>query len=172
VSHYLDTKNNFKIDIEDPFAQDSGSLFTKKQTLPLDMSGILRAEDAKTAGDSADRGARPPGVRRSEADLNFDDHISVKDGLRDSSDAYDPFVLPRFQPLSFKIDQNNSQEEDVSPIRNKPPEDTGLGRGLDSDALGELEGSLAAERKRGVRKRPTGVITADMFDGPDLEQRA
>lgn len=134
----------------------------------------MRVEDTKTAGDSADRGGRPSGNRRSEMDLNFDDHISVRDGHRDSSGVYDPFAPPKFQPLSFKIDENNSHEEDVSPIRDKLPEDNDdvLDRGLETDGLGDLEGSLAAERKRGPRKRPAGVITADMFDGPDLEQKA
>ena len=139
--------------------------------MPLDMSGIMRAEDTKTAGDSVDRGARPSGNRRSEMDLNFDDHISVRDGHRDSSGVEDPFALPRFQPLSFKIDENNSLEEVVSPIRNKQTEetDTLLDKGLEAE---ELEGSLAAERKTGPRKRPAAVISADMFDGPELGRKA
>jgi len=134
----------------------------------------MRVEDTKTAGDSVDRGARPSGNRRSEMDLNFEDHISVKDGHRDSSGVYDPFVLPKFQPLSFKIDENNSHEEDVSPIRTKQTDetDTLLDKGLETDGIGEQEGSLAAERKTTSRKKPAGVITADMFEGPDLDQKA
>lgn len=139
--------------------------------MPLDMSGIMRVEDTKTAGDSADRGNRPSGNRRSEMDLNFDDHISVRDGHnRDSSGVYDPFLPPKFQPISFKIDENNnSHEDEVSPFRNKQSDHIDM---VLTDGVDDLEGSIAAERKTGPRKKPTAAIAADMFDAPDLEQKA